>query len=151
MYPKEFNPTTFELHCYCDASFQAIAYVIYARFTNIEEKVHISFVTGASKLAPPSAATIPRLELCAAVEVTRAATAIIKELSTKPAQVVFYSDSKIVLGYLNNENRRFVKYVERRVEDVHKFSNTQQWTYGHMFLQKITLLIMAHDQLPPGS
>ena len=129
MYPKEFNPTTFELHCYCDASFQAIAYVIYARFTNMEEKVHISFVTGASKLAPRSAASIARLELCAAVEVTRAATAIIKELSTKPAQVVFYSDSKIVLGYLNNENRRFVKYVERRVEDVHKFSNTQQWTY----------------------
>jgi hypothetical protein len=55
--------------------------------------------------------TIPRLELCAAVLTTQATRRVLKELTIEVNEVVFYSDSKVVLGYIQNEKRRFYSYV----------------------------------------
>ena len=51
--------------------------------------------------------SIVRLELQAAVLGARLADATVKELSTKPDAIYFWSDSKVVLQYLANESRSF--------------------------------------------
>ena len=102
-----------ELHLYSDSSDKAIGYVAYMRSETIHGDVHVSFVTSSSKVAPRCASSIPRMELCAAFEAARASSAIIRELEEKPDAVFMYSDSKIVLGYISNTEKRFSKYVER--------------------------------------
>ena len=80
-----------------------------------EGNIFVCFVGASSKLSPRAATTMPRMELNAAVEASKAASGILHELRIKPDEVYLHTDSKIVLGYLHNKTRRFNKYVQRRV------------------------------------
>ena len=71
-------------------------------------------------MAPLHATTIPRLELCAAVLAVELADLIQEEQVVKADSVSFYSDSKVVLGYIANETRRFYVYVGNRVERIRR-------------------------------
>ena len=44
-------------------------------------------------------------------------------------KITFYTDSKVVLGYIQNESRRFYVYVANRVQTIRKMSNPRQWKY----------------------
>ena len=93
------------LHVFADASSVAIGYVIYASCDINTEERHVSFVTAGSKVAPKAATTIPRLELCAAVEASIATHNIMRELNVSIQKVECFTDSKIVLGYLTNRKK----------------------------------------------
>lgn len=43
----------------------------------------------------------------------------------------FYSDSKVVLGYIHNATKRFNAYVHTRVQRIHQSSKPEQWRYVH--------------------
>ena len=90
-------------------------------------EAHVSFVFGKAKLAPTHATTIPRLELCAAVLAIEITQVVIKERAIEPDSVTYYSDSRVVLGYIANEIRRFYVYVSNRVERIRKYSSPDQW------------------------
>ena len=87
---------------FCGASADAIGHVIYLRSISSDNDVHVSLVSSGSHVAPRSATSIPRLELCAAAETSKAAAAMVTELETKPSKIYFHCDSKVVLGYLAN-------------------------------------------------
>ena len=75
----------YQLYAFADASEQAIAYVIYLRTEAPKKEVKVSFVCGGSLLIPKGTyykgqLSIPRAELCAAVECTKAATQVESEL-----------------------------------------------------------------------
>ena len=131
--PRCFVPHTSDwtqtLHVYCDASIEAIGWVIYMRSTNPAGEVHVALVTSSAKVAPQAAATVPRLELNSAVGSAECAAKVVTELKKKPHAVYFYSDSKITLGYIKNKSKRFVKYVERRVSIITSLSDPKQWSY----------------------
>ena len=74
--------TSFQLHHFSDASGWAYGSVTYARLTNEEGKVHVSFVKGTGHLVPLKSVTIPRLELMAAVTAVRTAALIEDALGT---------------------------------------------------------------------
>ena len=80
-------------------------------------------------MAPRYATTIPRLELCAAAECTKTALSIIYELENKPTKTYSYSDSIVVIGYLANCERRYTKYVARRVHMALKQTCIPDWCY----------------------
>lgn len=84
---------------------------------------------GKSKLAPHPPHTIPRLELCAAVLATEMADLIIDELDIDFHKVTFYTDSRIVLGYIHNTSRRFYVYVANRVARIRKSTSPEQWHF----------------------
>lgn len=118
-----------ELHVFCDASTQAIAAVAYLKVIQLDGTVHISFVMGKAKLAPAHATTIPRLELCSAVLAVELADLIQEEQVVKLDLVSYYSDSKVVLGYIANQTRRFYIYVGNRVQRIRKSSQPDQWCH----------------------
>ncbi|RXN03515.1 hypothetical protein ROHU_013330 [Labeo rohita] len=118
-----------ELCLFSDASTQAIAAVAYLRVTNDEDQCHVGFVMGKAKLAPHPAHTVPRLELCAAVLATEMADTICCEMDIEMHAVRFFTDSRIVLGYIHNTSRRFHVYVANRVNRIRKSSHSQQWQY----------------------
>lgn len=49
------------------------------------------------------------------------------EIDTKLDAVSFYSDSKVVLGYICNESRKFYVYVNNRVQRIRKSTRPKQW------------------------
>ena len=118
-----------ELHTFCDASKEAIGAVSYLRTIQCDGNMQVSFVLGKAKLAPSHATTVPRLELCAAVLGVEMTELIIEELDLDLQAVAFYSDSRVVLGYISNESRRFYVYVSNRVERIRKSSSPEQWFY----------------------
>ena len=125
--PGEMN--TSEIDAFSDASDKAIATVMYLKVTNTAGDVKVSFLFAQARLSPKKATTIPRPELCAAVLSAQAAKRIIRELQLNINEVVFYTDSKVVLGYIQNEKRRFYVYVANRVQLIRSISHPSQWRY----------------------
>lgn len=101
--PSNYTPVSQELHIFSDASDHAIGHVSYLRSEDSLGSIHVGFISGSSKVAPRCATSIPRLELCAAVESAICASAISHELRFKPSCITLYTDSQIVLGYLRNK------------------------------------------------
>lgn len=118
-----------QLHVFCDASDKAIASVAYLRTVTNDENVHIAYVFGKTKVAPKHGHTIPRLELCASVLGVEIAEFVCRELAISADMITFYTDSKVVLGYITNKTRRFYVYVQNRVSRILKFSKPIQWMY----------------------
>lgn len=117
-----------ELHVFSDASEKAIAAVAYVVGISKNEE-HVGFVTGKAKVAPSSGHTIPRLELCGAVLAVELSETVREQLGVEISDTHFYSDSRVVLGYIHNQSRRFYTYVSNRVERIRHSSSPDQWNY----------------------
>ena len=122
--PKGLGSIIFScMSVFCDASQDAIGHVMYLHSVNVCGEISVTFIMGESKLPPKEATTIPRMELCATVNAVQSAIANISEMvKKKPYKIKFYSDSKLVLGYINNEERRFARYVGNRINVIRKLS-----------------------------
>ena len=118
-----------ELHCFSDASKDSIGKVIYLRSFNEAGDVSVAFICASSKVSPRAADTIPRLELSAAMDMVWTSKKVINELSLESNDIFYYTDSLVVLGYLGNHNKRFSRYVARRVEEILRFSTIAQWNH----------------------
>ncbi|KAI3351065.1 hypothetical protein L3Q82_005632 [Scortum barcoo] len=84
---------------------------------------------GKSRVSPTKVTTIPRLELSAAVVSVKMSSMLKEELGFTDAEEFFWTDSKVVLGYIRNEARRFHTFVANRVQKIHLSSAPQQWRY----------------------
>lgn len=115
--PRCFKPANFgeaqsvELHHFSDVSSQGYGQCSYIRFVG-EHKVHCTLVMGKARVAPTKIVTIPRLELTAAV------TKLERELELKVDREYFWTDSKVILGYINNEVKRFHVFVANCVQRI---------------------------------
>ena len=89
----------------------------------------LSFVYAQTKLSPRQSTTVPHLKLCAAVLSTQAVKPVLEELNIKIEKVTYYTDSKVVLAYIQNETRRFYAYVANRIQTIRKLSASTQWEY----------------------
>ena len=123
------TPRRSELHVFSDASQDSIGYVLYLRQFGDGADVSVAFVFGNSRVAPRSATSIPRLELCAAVAAAQCAQYVLQELDLEIDLVKYYTDSLVVKGYLENRTRRFTRYVTARVNQVLSSSASDQWAY----------------------
>ncbi|XP_055017008.1 uncharacterized protein LOC129411104 [Boleophthalmus pectinirostris] len=121
--------TLIELCMFSDASVKAIAAVAYLKVTHGDGHNEVGFVMGKAKLAPMPELTIPRLELCAAVLAVEMSEPLNDELKVKIDKITFFTDSKVVLGYIHNKNRRFHVYVNNRVQRIKQSSLPEQWKY----------------------
>lgn len=132
--PRAYTPTTLttahrkELHIFSDTSVKAIAAVAYLKVIDSDGECHIGFVLGKAKLAP--AAAHPRgwswVQLGAAVLAVEMAELVESELDISVDTLQFYTDSKVVLGYIYNQTRRFYVYVSNRVQRIRKSTKPEQ-------------------------
>ncbi|XP_052791490.1 uncharacterized protein LOC128225631 [Mya arenaria] len=123
------SEATKELHVYNDASERVIAAVAYIISSHNSFQHQTSFVLGKTKVAPRSGHTIPRLELCAAVLGIEVACTVLTNIAIDFTQIKYYSDSKVVLGYIGNKTRRMFLTAYRRFCLTHRQSS--HTTYQH--------------------
>ena len=103
--PNDFGSVTrAELHAFSDASQDAIGTAVYHRQFNEANEVSMALVYGQARVAPLNPTSIPHLELCGAVLAVQAAQRVIKEIDLKISEVIYYTDSKVVLDYITNES-----------------------------------------------
>ena len=111
--PRCYKPEGFghvtktELYNFSDASTLGYGQSSYLRLIDENDQVHFAFVMGKSRVAPLKPVTVPRLELTAAACSLRISRQIQKELEYNMDEVYYWTDSKVVLGYIYNESRRF--------------------------------------------
>lgn len=96
-------------------------------FKNDKDEVHCSLVMAKARVAPTKIKSIPRLELSAAVVSARMSVMLKAELELKIEQEIFWTDSQVVLAYVNNEARRFPVFVANRVQLIWEITSTHQW------------------------
>ncbi len=118
-----------ELCAFSDASTKAIGAVAYLKALQKDGQVEVGFVTGKAKLALLSESTIPRLKLCAAVLAVEMADLIADELDLEINYINFFTDSKVVLGYIYNVSKLFYVYFHDRVQCIRQSSRPKQWHY----------------------
>ena len=116
----------YKIHAFSDASKNAIATVIYKMLISIEGNTCVSLLYAPAKLSPKQATTIPRLELCAAVFSVNTVKWIIRELELNIAKTVFYTNSKVVLGYIQSDSKRFYVYVAYCLKIIRSCSKSPQ-------------------------
>jgi len=121
------TPVSTEIHSFSDASDTGIGQVSYLRLTNAENEHHVSFLMGKSRVAPLKPISIPRLELTAAVMSVNVTSMLSSELNIADVSSTYHTDSEIVLGYINNDARRFHVYVSNRVQHIRDRSSPDQW------------------------
>ena len=115
-----------ELHHFSDASTEGYGQCSCLHLVNEDGRIHCAFVKGKSRVAPLKSVTIPRLELTAAVCSVRISEQIHRELNYPVDQDFFWTDSKVVLGYINNESRSFHVFVSNRVQEIQDSTSATQ-------------------------
>ena len=128
--PKQFaDIVDARIHHFCDASQDAYGTVSYLRLVDTVGNTHCSFLLEKSRLAPTKQLSIPRLELSAATMAVRIDNQLRREMTIPLQESVFWCDSLIVLGYINNKERRFQTFVVNRVAMINDESTPDQWRY----------------------
>ncbi|XP_031551909.1 uncharacterized protein LOC116289173 [Actinia tenebrosa] len=122
-------PVKAEVHSFSDGSDDGLGQVSYLRLVNARGEVHVSFLMAKSRVGPLKAISIPRMELTASVISVNVADMLKSELNYKDLKCAFYTDSEIVIGYINNNARRFHVYVGNRVQYIRDRTDPVQWNH----------------------
>ena len=70
--------------------------------------------------------SIPRLELAAAVLSTKMSGLLKKELGFDDIAEYYWTDSKVVIGYLRNTQKRLKVFVANQVQQIRESSDVLQ-------------------------
>ena len=115
---KGVTRVTTQLHGFCDASTRAYAAVIYVRATYANKPPTCSFVIAKTRVAPIKPLSVPRLELCGATLLAKLLTSVRKALDVPLTQVFAWTDSTIVLSWLDGHPKRFKTFVGNRLSTI---------------------------------
>ena len=91
---------TYELHNFADASTFRYGRCSNLRVKDEDGNVNVSLVMGNSHVAPSKITLIPRLEFTAAVVSGKISVMLQEELNYANLKQYFWTDSKVVLGYI---------------------------------------------------
>jgi hypothetical protein len=109
-----------QIHGFCDASELAYGACVYVRVQN-EDNIETTLLTAKTRVSPnKKKLTIPKLELCGALLLTKLTKQVIKTLKLENVDIYLWSDSQIVIAWINSNEKRYKKFVFTRVSKVKK-------------------------------
>ncbi len=126
---KSVRIQSFELHGFCDASELAYAGVAYLRMSDKNGRVYTSLVSSKTKVAPIKRLSIPRLELCGTNLLAKLLFHIKEALNLPMHKVYAWTDSTIVLNWLDGNPRRFKTYVGNQVSCIMELIPSSHWRH----------------------
>ncbi|KXJ70776.1 hypothetical protein RP20_CCG022513 [Aedes albopictus] len=118
----------YEIHGFADASNLAYGACIYIRAVS-NQIVKTTLICSKSKIAPINGLTMPRMELCAALLLSRLASKVVPALKMNFNQITYYSDSQIFLGWLRKSPIQLELFVRNRIMEINNQTQNAQWRY----------------------
>ena len=100
-----------ELHGFADASQQVYAAMVYLQTTYFNLSPSVTLVTAKTKVVPMKILSIPCLELCAASLLEKLLASVRTALKIEIANTHAWSDSAIILYWLDGSPRKFKTFV----------------------------------------
>ena len=128
-YRVEETPLTIQLHGFSDASELAYSAVVYIRSTYSSSLPLVKLVAAKTKVAPLKTLSIPRLELCGAQLLAKLLANVQTALSLPASALHAWSDSTIVLSWLDGQPKRFKTYVGNRIADILTLMPAECWSH----------------------
>ncbi|GBM17688.1 hypothetical protein AVEN_168530-1 [Araneus ventricosus] len=118
-----------ELHGFADASEVAYGAVIYVKSINSYGGSEVKLLISKSRVAPLKFVTIPRLELCAAVLLSKLMRRVLRALKLEVSKSYFWTDSTIVLSWLEKECKDLKTFVANRISIIRTLTVAEQWNH----------------------
>lgn len=117
------------LHVFVDASTEVYAAVVYLRFEQ-DEIPHVALLMSKCRVAPVKHASIPRLELMAALIGSRLAKVTVEQHKRlKIPNITYWTDSKVVLDWLHAPHIRYTQFVAPRVSEIQETTSINDWRH----------------------
>ena len=117
------------LHYFSDASETGYGVVAYIRSVRENGEIFCNIVIAKSRVAPLKFMSVPRLELRAAVLAVKIAVRLRQELDMEVHDEVFWTDSRVVLGYIQNTKKRFKTFFANHIHQIKSYTDVSQWQY----------------------
>lgn len=121
----EINNVT--IHGFCDASMNAMAAVVYCRVVQPDGTVTIQIVAAKTKVAPVKTISLPRLELCGALLLSKLLRNVHKAMRIPANNIYAWTDSSVVLAWLSGSPNRWKPFVANRVVEILDNVSGSQW------------------------
>ena len=116
-----------ELHGFSDASQTAFGAVLYCRTVYHDHPPTIILITSKTKVAKLDPPTIPRLELCGAKLLTTILSNTAKVLDIPANDWHCWTDSAIILAWLDGRTRAHPVFVQNRVTAIMDKTQPKHW------------------------
>lgn len=121
------NNRLVEIHGFADASTTAYAAVVYLRVVTEKEDISVNLIAAKTKVAPLKQISVPRLELCAAVLLARLLDEVRNILNISNDNVFAWTDSTVVLSWLQSPPSRWKTFVGNRVSEIIQLMDNDKW------------------------
>ena len=103
--------------------------MVYVRSTYSNHPPLISLVISKTRVAKLKPSTVPRQELCGALLLTELLTEVKGILEISDSNIFAWSDSSIVLSWLDGHPRDFKVFVTNRVSSILQVTSPQTWRH----------------------
>ncbi|XP_076384099.1 uncharacterized protein LOC143261867 [Megalopta genalis] len=120
---------TIELHGFCVASERAYSACLYARTIGKDSRVKTQLLCAKSRVTPLKTITLARLELCGAVLLSSLYQTVRKAITYDIRDVSFWTDSTIVLNWLNKQPSTLKTFVANRVANIQGKTKPSSWRH----------------------
>ncbi|XP_037910069.1 uncharacterized protein LOC119650916 [Hermetia illucens] len=124
-------PEKIQLHVFSDASEKVYGAAVYLRAIQSDGVHTVRLLCAKSKVAPLKRVTLPRLELCAARLAAELAHRLKRDIEIPDYNCFYWTDSEIVLNWINAEASSFYTFVANRVAAIQQKSSPKQWRHIH--------------------
>ena len=126
-FSRDFSVISTELHGLCDVSELAYAAIAYLRLVDSSGCIQVSLVTSKTKVAPLKPLSIPCLELCGALLLSQLLHHLSQVFKVPLSLTHVWTDSMIVLQWLDGSPRRFKTYACNRVSAIINLIPPNRW------------------------
>ncbi|XP_018374673.1 PREDICTED: uncharacterized protein LOC108768653 [Trachymyrmex cornetzi] len=124
------DPINVQLHAFADASEAAYGACIFLRPTNKKGSYLVNLVCSKSRVAPLKRISFPRLELCAALLLSRLFTAVRDTIGLPLQRIILWSDSTIiVLQWIQTPPHRLKTFVANRITKIQQHTKHLEWRH----------------------